>query len=73
MVRFDTLLSALASLAPRFQFQLPPYFLNNARALGTLEGMAKSADPSFNVLSVVYPFACQRCIRPMILRLLHAP
>ena len=27
---------------PRFEFQLPPYFANNARAIGGLEGMAKS-------------------------------
>lgn len=59
-VRFDVLLSSLLAIAPRFQFKLPPYFLNNARALATLEGMAKSADPSFNVIAEVYPFACQR-------------
>jgi predicted unusual protein kinase regulating ubiquinone biosynthesis (AarF/ABC1/UbiB family) len=37
-LRFDALLSGLLALAPRFEFQLPPYFVNNARALGTLEG-----------------------------------
>lgn len=29
------------------------------RAIGTLEGMARSADPTFNVLAVVYGFAVQ--------------
>jgi len=61
-VRFDQLLGALLGLVPRFNFVLPPYFLNNARALGTLEGMAKSADPSFNILAVVYPYAMRRAL-----------
>ena len=33
----------LAAFAPNFGFELPPYFLNNARAIATLEGMARSA------------------------------
>ncbi len=61
-VRFDQLLGALLALVPRFKFILPPYFLNNARALGTLEGMAKSADPDFNILAVVYPYAMTRAL-----------
>ena len=61
-VRFDQLLGALLALVPRFRFVLPPYFLNNARALGTLEGMARSADPNFNILAVVYPFALKRLL-----------
>ena len=44
-VRFDQLLGALLALVPKYRFLLPPYFLNNARALGTLEGMARTADP----------------------------
>ena len=59
---FDKLITGLALLAPRFRLQLPPYFLNNARALATLEGMAKSADPSFDVLQAVYPFALRRLL-----------
>ena len=49
-VRFDQLLGALLALVPKYRFLLPPYFLNNARALGTLEGMARTADPNFNIL-----------------------
>jgi predicted unusual protein kinase regulating ubiquinone biosynthesis (AarF/ABC1/UbiB family) len=48
---------------PRFRFELPPYFLNNARALSTLEGIARSLDPSFSVLQVVYPYAINRLLR----------
>ena len=59
---FERLITGLALLAPRFKLQLPPYFLNNARALATLEGMAKSADPSFDVLQAVYPFALRRLL-----------
>lgn len=61
-LRFDKLLDALSRLVPRFRFQLPPYFLNNARALATLEGMAREIDPSFNVLQVLYPYAINRLL-----------
>lgn len=62
-LRFDKLLDALTRLVPRFQFDLPPYFLNNARALSTLEGIARSLDPTFSVLQVVYPYALNRLLR----------
>ena len=62
-LRFDKLLDALTRLIPRFRFDLPPYFLNNARALSTLEGIARSLDPSFSVLQVVYPYALNRLLK----------
>ena len=40
-LRFEALVGALAGLATEFSFVLPPYFLNNARALAGLEGLAK--------------------------------
>ena len=61
-LRFDRLIGALAVFAPRFQFTLPPYFLNNARAIGTLEGLAKTADPSFNLLQEVYSFSIRQLL-----------
>lgn len=62
-LRFDALLAALFTLVARFEFKLPPYFLNNARALATLEGIARKLDPSFNVLQVLYPFALNCLLR----------
>lgn len=61
-LKFDKLLDSLSRLVPRFQFDLPPYFINNARALSTLEGIAKSLDPSFNVLEIMYPYALNMLI-----------
>ena len=61
-LRFDKLLSVLTRLVPAFQFKLPPYFLNNARALATLEGMAREIDPGFNVLRFLYPYALNRIV-----------
>lgn len=61
-LKFDQLLSNLSRLVPRFRFQLPPYFINNARALSTLEGIARSLDPSFNVFRVMYPFALTKLL-----------
>jgi predicted unusual protein kinase regulating ubiquinone biosynthesis (AarF/ABC1/UbiB family) len=62
-LKFDKLLDSLSRLVPRFQFDLPPYFINNARALATLEGIAKSLDPSFNVLTIMYPYALNRLLQ----------
>lgn len=62
-LKFDKLLDNLVRLVPRFKFQLPPYFINNARALGTLEGTAKTLDPNFNAFSMMYPFALNRIMR----------
>ncbi|GAX27272.1 hypothetical protein FisN_13Lh162 [Fistulifera solaris] len=63
VLRFDKLLAGLSLLVARFQFTLPPYFLNNARALGTLEGLARKLDPSFNSLQALYPYALNRILR----------
>lgn len=61
-LRFDKLLNVLSRLIPRFRFQLPPYFLNNLRALSTLEGMAREIQPDFNVLQFLYPYALERIL-----------
>ena len=61
-LRFDALLGSLVSILTNFEFQLPPYFINNARALGTMEGIARGLDPSFSVLEVVYPYALNRLL-----------
>jgi len=63
ILRFDKLLDGLTRLIPRFKFQLPPYFINNARALGTLEGIARSLDPKFNCLQLMYPYALNRMMQ----------
>ena len=62
-LRFDKLLDGLSRLIPRFKFQLPPYFINNARALGTLEGVARTLDSSFNCLSLLYPYALKSLLQ----------
>lgn len=59
-LKFDKLLDGLTRLVPRFKFRLPPYFINNARALGTLEGIARTLDPDFNCLKLMYPYALYR-------------
>jgi predicted unusual protein kinase regulating ubiquinone biosynthesis (AarF/ABC1/UbiB family) len=56
-VRFERLLASFGRLVASFEFTIPPYFLNNARALATLEGIALKLDPEFNILRVIYPYA----------------
>jgi len=62
-LKFDKLLDGLVRLVPRFKFKLPPYFINNARALGTLEGTARSLDPNFNAFAMMYPYALNRILQ----------
>ena len=59
-LQFDKLINSLTRLVPRFRFQLPPYFMQKARAIGILEGMARSLDSDFNILQMLYPYALQR-------------
>lgn len=69
-VRFENLISSLSGLVGQFEFTVPPYFLNNARALATLEGIALKLDPDFNILRVVYPYSINRLMRnPSVSRL----
>lgn len=56
-VRFDKALAAISKLIANFEFSIPPYFLNNARAIATLEGIALKLDPSFNIVRVIYPYS----------------
>eukprot|EP00978_Attheya_sp_CCMP212_P016276 scaffold42485_cov50-Attheya_sp.AAC.7 len=59
-VRFEHLIASLTDLVGSFEFTVPPYFLNNARALATLEGIALKLDPNFNILRVIYPYSINR-------------
>ena len=62
-LRFEKLLPAVSQLIRSFKFTVPPYGLNNVRALATLEGMALKLDPDFNVLRVIYPYSINRLMR----------
>lgn len=62
-VRFEKLVDSYTGLITRFDFSVPPYFLNNARALATLEGIALKLDPDFNILRVIYPYSINHLMR----------
>ena len=66
-LRFDTLLGELVLLVSRFQFELPPYFINNARALATLEGLTQQIDATHNSMTAIYPFCLRRLFRLVVL------
>ena len=59
-LNFDSLLGGLSLLVARFEFQLPPYFINNARALATLEGITKKLNPKYKTMTEIYPVALRR-------------
>ncbi|KAK4536963.1 hypothetical protein CDCA_CDCA10G2988 [Cyanidium caldarium] len=52
----------LLRMTARFPFVLPPYFLNNIRALAMLEGLALNADPTFRMIDVIYPYMVHRML-----------
>lgn len=52
----------LLTLGTSFPLVFNDYFLNNMRCLGMLEGLALSADPEFDVLSVVYPHVARKLL-----------
>ena len=49
-------------LTVKFPFILPPYFLNNLRAIATLEGIALIADSKFKISDVIYPYIINRLL-----------
>lgn len=61
-LQFDILVQELTKLVPRFKFRLPPYFMQKARAISYLEGMARGLDSDFNVLQMLYPYALNRLL-----------
>ena len=46
-----------------FPFTVPEYFALVTRALIVLEGIAVSADPSFDIFAAAYPYSLQRAAR----------
>lgn len=62
----------LLILGTQFPLVFRDYFLNNLRCLGMLEGLALNADPSFNVLSVVYPYVAKKMLTGRSERYRHA-
>lgn len=52
----------LVALSGKFPLVLSPYFIDNLRCLGMLEGLALNADPNFSVLNVLYPFIMRKIL-----------
>lgn len=46
---------ALGRAALKHKFRLPPYYTLVVRSLGTLEGVAAAADPSFRIYRAALP------------------
>ena len=64
----------LLRMTVRFPFVMPPYFLNNLRALAILEGLALNADPCFRIMDIIYPYVVRRLLTdssPQLQRALH--
>merc|ERR1712238_374162 len=63
--RFGALATALnKGLSPRWLLFTPPYVLLLIRTFLTLEGIAASIDPDFNIYEMASPWAIQRSLSP---------
>ncbi|KAI5673088.1 hypothetical protein M9H77_13452 [Catharanthus roseus] len=59
---FQSIMDQLYSVMYEFNFSLPPDYALVIRALGSLEGTAKTLDPDFKVVESAYPFVIARLL-----------
>lgn len=59
---FQEMTEKIFRLSVRFPFIFPPYFLNNLRAIATLEGLGKIADSNFKIVNIIYPYIINRLL-----------
>lgn len=59
---FQAIMSQLYDVMYEFNFSLPPDYALVIRALGSLEGTAKTLDPEFKVVESAYPFVIGRLL-----------
>mmetsp|Transcript_73852 Transcript_73852/g.130243 ORF Transcript_73852/g.130243 Transcript_73852/m.130243 type:complete len:972 (-) Transcript_73852:1842-4757(-) len=62
--RFGALATGLATLSDSYQVVTPPYIILLCRTFLTLEGMANTADPTFNIYKASLPYAVRRALSP---------
>ncbi|KAJ0666273.1 putative ABC-type Cd(2+) transporter [Helianthus annuus] len=59
---FQAIMNQLYDVMYEFNFALPPDYALVIRALGSLEGTAKTLDPEFKVVESAYPFVIGRLL-----------
>ncbi|KAK9052896.1 hypothetical protein SSX86_029526 [Deinandra increscens subsp. villosa] len=59
---FQAIMNQLYDVMYEFNFALPPDYALVIRALGSLEGTAKTLDPQFKVVESAYPFVIGRLL-----------
>nr|XP_043608386.1 uncharacterized protein slr1919 [Erigeron canadensis] len=59
---FQAIMNQLYDVMYEFNFSLPPDYALVIRALGSLEGTAKTLDPQFKVVESAYPFVIGRLL-----------
>ncbi|GLJ27534.1 hypothetical protein SUGI_0540290 [Cryptomeria japonica] len=59
---FQGIMNQLADVMYEYNFSLPPDYALVIRALGSLEGTAKSLDPDFKVVASAYPYIVGRLL-----------
>ncbi|XP_076909698.1 uncharacterized protein LOC143567063 [Bidens hawaiensis] len=59
---FQAIMNQLYDVMYEFNFALPPDYALVIRALGSLEGTAKTLDPKFKVVESAYPFVIGRLL-----------
>jgi len=62
--RFGALATVLNNLSEKWKMATPPYVLLLIRTFLTLEGIAGSVDPNFNIYEMAMPWAIRRTLSP---------
>ncbi|XP_043705984.1 uncharacterized protein sll0005 [Telopea speciosissima] len=61
-IKFSRVLSKIWSVALKYHFRMPPYYVLLLRSLASFEGLALAADKGFKTFESAYPYVVQKLL-----------
>lgn len=61
-VKFSRVLGKVWSVAFKYHFSMPPYYILVLRSLASLEGFAVAGDPNFKTFEAAYPYVVRKLL-----------
>ncbi|KAL3520688.1 hypothetical protein ACH5RR_018837 [Cinchona calisaya] len=61
-IKFSRVLGKIWSVALKYHFRMPPYYILVLRSLASLEGLAVAADPNFRTFEAAYPYVVRKLL-----------
>ncbi|KAJ4972343.1 hypothetical protein NE237_005442 [Protea cynaroides] len=74
-IKFSRVLAKIWSVAQKYQFRMPPYYVLLLRSLASFEGLALAADKGFKTFESAYPYVVQKLLTdnsPAMRGILHS-